>query len=229
MMTFVKADGVGKVYAHLGRQTMALKEVRFSAEVGEFIVITGESGAGKSTLLSLIGGLDVPTEGRIRVASTDLTAMDAAALAGFRLENIGFVFQDFCLVRHLNALGNVRLPILFSKGEHKHRRAENAEALLRRFNMLDNARRRPAFLSRGELQRVALARALVNEPRLLLADEPTANLDGRNAKIIWDHFAELNQNERLTIIAVTHSHDFAPGVTRVLTLDRGLLVEDRRI
>lgn len=228
-MAFVDAEGVGKVYDHFGEQTVALRGLRFSVEKGEFVVITGESGAGKTTLLSLIGALDGPTEGRICVAGADLTGMNASALAKFRLDNIGFVFQDFCLVRHLDALGNVRLPLLFSKGPNKRSRADNAEALLRRFNMAHNARRRPAFLSRGELQRVALARALINEPQLLLADEPTANLDARNAQIIWDHFAEMNRDERLTIIAVTHSHDLAPGVTRVLTLDNGSLVEDKRI
>ncbi len=226
MMTFVELEQVEKVYHQPDQKIVALQPLSLSVEAGEFVVITGESGAGKSTLISLIGALDRPTGGRVSVAGCDLTTMRAAALAEFRLLNIGFVFQDFCLVRHLTALGNVHLPLFFSGRRNSTGRAE---AVLRRFEMGHRLHQRPADLSRGEQQRVALARALVNEPRLLLADEPTANLDARNARIVWDHFAELNRDGGLTIIAVTHSHDVARGVGRVITLDNGAVVEDRRI
>ena len=224
-MPFAEADDIGKVYSYPGQQVVALKPLRFSIEAGEYVMITGESGAGKSTLLSLIGALDRPTSGRMCVAGADFATMNPAAMARFRLHNIGFVFQDFCLVRHLSALGNVRLPLLFSR----HPKDDRAETMLRRFNMGHRLDQRPASLSRGELQRVALARALINNPRLLLADEPTANLDARNARIVWDHFAELNENDGLTIIVVAHSRDTVPQVTRVMTLDDGALVEDRRV
>ena len=205
---------------------MALNEISFVLEAGEFVVVTGESGAGKSTLLSLMGALDKPTSGRVCVADTDLTASNSTDLANFRLRNIGFVFQDSCLVRHLSALANVRLPLLFSRRQNN---SNIAESILRRFNMENRLAHRPGSLSRGEQQRVALARALVNEPCLLLADEPTANLDARNARIIWECFAELNRRDGLTIVGVTHSHKLAQGVTRVLELDNGSLVSDRRL
>ena len=225
-MTFVEADGIEKVYDHPGQTVAALKPLGFSIEEGEYVLITGESGAGKSTLLSLIGALDRPTRGRMRVAGADFGSMSASALAEFRLHNIGFVFQDFCLVGHLSALGNVRLPLLFSR---RLNHTGHAESMLRRFNMGHRLNQRPAALSRGELQRVALARALINEPRLLLADEPTANLDARNAGLVWGHFAELNQNDGLTIIVVTHNRNAALGVTRVMALVDGALTEDGRI
>ncbi len=225
-MPFVLVDDVGKVYDDPEQPITALKSLKFSVEAGEFVIMTGESGAGKSTLLSLIGTLEKPSAGHIHLAGVDITAMSASDLASFRLHNIGFVFQDFCLIRHLTALGNVCLPLLFSRNlDHTDR----AEVLLRRFNMRARLHQRPASLSRGELQRVALARSLVNEPKLLLADEPTANLDARNARIVWEYLAELNRQDGLTIIAVTHSHNIAPGITRVMTLDNGQLVEDKRI
>ncbi len=225
-MAFVQAENIEKVYGHASQRITALKPLCFSVEAGEYVTITGESGAGKSTLLSLIGALDRPTRGRLQVAGADLGAIGASALAEYRLRKIGFVFQDFCLVQHLTALGNVRLPLLFSK---RLNRSDHGRAMLRRFNMGHRLDQRPAALSRGELQRVALARALNNEPRLLLADEPTANLDARNAQTVWDYFAELNRHDGLTIIVVTHSRHPAPGVTRVMTLDDGCLIEDKRI
>ena len=130
-MPFAEADDIGKVYSDPGQQIVALKPLRFSIEAGEYVMITGESGAGKSTLLSLIGALDNPTSGRMCVAGADFSTMNAGAMARFRLHNIGFVFQDFCLVRHLSALGNVRLPLLFSR----HPKDDRAETMLRRFNI----------------------------------------------------------------------------------------------
>lgn len=225
-MSFVEAHDIERVFDAPDQRIEALKPLRFSIEAGEFVIITGESGAGKSTLLSLIGALDRPTAGRMLVDGADYGAMNASALTKFRLHTIGFVFQDFCLVRHLTALGNVRLPLLFSKRLNKR---VDAEAFLRRFNMGHRLHQRPAALSRGELQRVALARALINGPRLLLADEPTANLDARNARIVWNYLAELNKNDGLTIIVVTHNRNATTSATRVLTLDDGRLTEDRRL
>ena len=225
-MPFVEAHDIERVFDAPDQRIEALKPLRFSIEAGEFVIITGESGAGKSTLLSLIGALDRPTAGRMLVDGADYGAMNASALTKFRLHTIGFVFQDFCLVRHLTALGNVRLPLLFSK---RLNQGVDAEAVLRRFNMGHRLHQRPAALSRGELQRVALARALINGPRLLLADEPTANLDARNARTVWDYLAELNKNDGLTIIVVTHNRNATTSATRVLTLDDGRLTEDRRL
>lgn len=225
-MALIEVEDVERTFDHGGQRVVALHPVRFRVERGEFVVVTGESGAGKSTLLSLIGALDRPDRGRITVAGMDLTSGSASALADFRLRHIGFVFQDFRLLRHLTALGNVRLPLLFA---NRRRDIDRAEALLRRFDLAHRRTHRPGALSRGELQRVALARALVNDPRLLLLDEPTANLDARNAGVVWDHLAELNRRDGLTILAVTHNRNIASGATRVITLDNGAIAGDEQI
>jgi len=225
-MAFVEALDIQRSFDAPDQRIEALKPLSVTIESGEYVMITGESGAGKSTLLSLIGALDRPTGGRMLVDGADIGGMNPSDLARFRLQHVGFVFQDFCLVRHLTALGNVRLPLLFAKRLHN---GAAAETLLHRFNMGHRLHQRPSALSRGELQRVALARALVNNPKLLLADEPTANLDARNARVVWDHLAELNANDGLTVIVVTHDRHAAPGATRRLTLDDGQLVDDAPI
>lgn len=225
-MAFIELENVEKVYPQPDEQVVALKSTSVSIDAGEFVVVTGESGAGKSTLLSLIGALDSPTAGRIVVSGCETTAMRASQLAQFRLRYVGYVFQDFCLVRHLTALDNVRLPLLFARRLNSD---AQADAMLARFNLKRHRNRRPAELSRGEQQRVALARALVNQPQLLLADEPTANLDARNAAIVWDYFARLSGAGGITIIVVTHSRDPAPGVNRMITLDDGAILDDKRL
>lgn len=225
-MALIEVEDVERTFDHGGQRVAALQSVSFRVERGEFVVVTGESGAGKSTLLSLIGALDRPDRGRVTVAGMDLTNGSASALADFRLRHIGFVFQDFRLLRHLTALGNVRLPLLFA---NRRRDVDLAEALLRRFDLAHRRTHRPGALSRGELQRVALARALVNDPHLLLLDEPTANLDARNARVVWDHLTELNRRDGLTILAITHNRDIASGASRVITLDTGAITGDERI
>jgi putative ABC transport system ATP-binding protein len=224
-MPFLEAQGVRKEFAQPGQSVVALRGVGLAIERGEFVVVTGESGSGKTTLLSLLAGLDRPTQGVVRFRDVALDSAPAGRLARLRREHMGFVFQDFRLIRHLTVLDNVRLPVVFGAADSL---ADDALQLIDRVNMSHRLRQRPDSLSRGEMQRVALARALVNRPEVLFADEPTANLDRRNGNIIWDLLRELHDSDGLTIVAATHSHDTARDARRILRLDDGNLVSDER-
>jgi len=220
-MTLLAAEGVWKEFPQPGESVVALRDVRLEVARGEFVVVTGESGSGKSTLLSLLAGLDRPTRGSIRFLEEPLERASTGRLAKIRREHMGFVFQDFRLVRHLTALQNVRLPLLFGRSDVGD---DTVERLLERVRIAHRARHRPGELSRGEMQRVALARALVNRPSLLFADEPTANLDRRNAEILWGFLGELHRTEGLTVVVATHGTDHLPAGCRLLRLDDGRIV-----
>ena len=224
-MPFLEAQGVRKEFAQPGQSVVALRGVSLVIERGEFVAVTGESGSGKTTLLSLLAGLDRPTEGVVRFRDDALGSAPAGRLARLRREHMGFVFQDFRLIRHLTVLDNVRLPVVFGVADSL---ADDALRLIDRMNMSHRLRQRPDSLSRGEMQRVALARALVNRPEVLFADEPTANLDRRNGDIIWDLLQELHDSDGLTIVVATHSDDTARYAGRILRLDDGNLVSDEK-
>ncbi len=225
-MPFLEAQGVRKEFAQPGQSVAALRGVSLAIERGEFVAVTGESGSGKTTLLSLLAGLDRPTQGVVRFRDDALDSAPAGRLARLRREHMGFVFQDFRLIRHLTVLDNVRLPVVFDAADSL---ADDALRLIDRVNMSHRLRQRPDSLSRGEMQRVALARALVNRPEVLFADEPTANLDRRNGNIIWDLLRELHDSDGLTIVVATHSHDTARDARRILRLDDGNLVSDEKL
>ncbi len=220
-MPFLEAQGLCKEFAEAGQTVAALRGVSLAIERGEFVVVTGESGSGKTTLLSLLAGLDRPTRGVVRFRDDALDSASAGRLARLRREYMGFVFQDFRLIRHLNVLDNVRLPVIFGASDSL---ADDALRLIERVNMSHRLRQRPDSLSRGEMQRVALARALVNRPEIVFADEPTANLDRRNGNMIWDLLLQLHDSDGLTIVVATHSHDAVRDAGRVLRLDDGKLV-----
>ena len=220
-MPFLEAQGLCKEFAEAGQTVAALRGVSLAIERGEFVVVTGESGSGKTTLLSLLAGLDRPTRGVVRFRDDALDSASAGRLARLRREYMGFVFQDFRLIRHLNVLDNVRLPVIFGASDSH---ADDALRLIERVNMSHRLRQRPDSLSRGEMQRVALARALVNRPEIVFADEPTANLDRRNGNMIWDLLLQLHDSDGLTIVVATHSHDAVRDAGRVLRLDDGKLV-----
>lgn len=220
-MPFLEAQGLCKEFAEAGQTVAALRGVSLAIERGEFVVVTGESGSGKTTLLSLLAGLDRPTRGVVRFRDDALDSAPAGRLARLRREYMGFVFQDFRLIRHLNVLDNVRLPVIFGASDSL---ADDALRLIERVNMSHRLRQRPDSLSRGEMQRVALARALVNRPEIVFADEPTANLDRRNGNMIWDLLLQLHDSDGLTIVVATHSHDAVRDAGRVLRLDDGKLV-----
>ncbi|WP_338046785.1 ABC transporter ATP-binding protein [Polyangium spumosum] len=205
-----------------GRDTRrALADVDLVVEEGEFVCVLGPSGSGKSTLLAVIGGLDRGYEGQVELFGEDLGRMSDAALARLRGERIGFVFQHFHLLHHLTVIENVTTPALFDPRADEEASRSRATKLLERLGLADRAFDTPAELSGGQRQRVAIARALLREPRLLLCDEPTGNLDAETGARIIELFEELHREERLTIVAVTHEERLARAATRILRLHEG--------
>jgi len=203
-----------------------LRGVSFSVAVGETVAIAGPSGSGKSTLLHLIGTLDSPRSGRILFEGRDLTEMSGAEVASFRNEEIGFVFQAHHLLPQCNVLENVLVPTLAKRNrENREDAAARAKRLLDRVGLADRLDHRPGQLSGGECQRVAVVRSLINEPRLLLADEPTGSLDRLMAEELGQLLVELNREEKVTLLVVTHSESLASKMGRTLRLTEGRLVD----
>jgi putative ABC transport system ATP-binding protein len=198
----------------------ALRGVDLSIARGEFVALVGPSGSGKSTVLNLIGGLDRPTSGQVWINGTELSASDERTLTRHRRQHVGFVFQSFNLLPRLTAEENVALPLMFSDVSEKERRAR-ACALLERVGLAQRLEHRPTQLSGGEQQRVAIARALVGEPALLLADEPTGNLDTTTGAETMALLKELNQEHGLTLLVVTHDAEVAAFADRIVKLRDG--------
>jgi len=222
-MKIIETRNLKKTYT-LGKvEVNALNGVNASVEEGEFVAIMGPSGSGKSTFLNMVGMLDVPTSGKIYLNSTEITKMDEHKRVEYRLRNIGFVFQFFNLFIELTALENVMFPMMLSGHPfYKERAVELLEivGLKARINHL------PSELSGGEQQRVTIARALANQPKLLLTDEPTANLDTRTAKEIMELFIRLNKEQRQTIIVVTHNPELGAQADRIIHFRDGRVVEE---
>jgi putative ABC transport system ATP-binding protein len=198
----------------------ALRGVDLTIVRGEFVALVGPSGSGKSTVLNLIGGLDRPTDGEVWINGTELSASDERTLTRHRRQHVGFVFQSFNLLPRLTAQENVALPLMFSNVPEKEREAR-ARALLARVGLEQRLSHRPTQLSGGEQQRVAIARALVSEPALLLADEPTGNLDTTTGAEIMALLKQLNQERGLTLLVVTHDAEVAAFADRVVSLRDG--------
>jgi len=223
--TILELDGVWKTYQQ-ARDTTAtvLSDISLSVPAAQAMAIVGPSGSGKSTLLNLIGALDRPTRGTVRLDGRDLTTLGAAQLAEIRRSRIGFVFQQHHLLHQCTVLENVLLPALAS-GKVDSKLSGRAVELLGRVALADRADDRPPLLSGGERQRVALARALINAPSLLLADEPTGSLDRQTSESLIELLVELNRGEGTTLIVVTHSPDLARRMDRVMELRDGSLRE----
>jgi lipoprotein-releasing system ATP-binding protein len=217
-----------KEFASADAPLVVLRDVSFELRPGESVSIVGHSGSGKSTLLHILGSLDRPTSGTVRLGDLDVTALDAAGLADYRANKVGFVFQDHHLLPQLTALENVLLPMLAAgtvPSCRSTRRMDpaSAEELLARVGLAERMHALPAKLSGGERQRVAIARALVNGPKLLLADEPTGNLDQDSAEPVAKLFLELARENKTMLVVVTHNMDLARRFDRILQLQGGLL------
>jgi lipoprotein-releasing system ATP-binding protein len=222
----IEVRGLGKEYVHSGITLRVLEDVNMSLEAGEMVAIVGASGVGKSTFLQILGTLDLPTTGSIDFNGEELTRMSAARLAEFRNRRIGFVFQFHHLLPEFSALENVMMPSLI-QGISATKARTDARDILGRVGLTHRLTHRPSELSGGEQQRVALARAMVLQPSLLLADEPTGNLDRPTGEAIHQLFIELNQERGSTLLVVTHNPDLAAMMPRRLRMvDKGRLVED---
>ncbi|MCS7197922.1 MAG: ABC transporter ATP-binding protein [Candidatus Bipolaricaulota bacterium] len=227
MGAVVSAQNVTKIYQMDKVHVVALDGVSFSLEEGEFVAIMGPSGSGKSTLLNLIGCLDKPSSGTISINGTDISRLSDRQLARLRGAYIGFVFQTFNLIPRIDALANVLLPMTFLDKIPPKERRRRAQELLESVGLGHRLHHLPSELSGGERQRVAIARALANDPKILLADEPTGNLDTKTGKTILELFVELNRAGR-TVVVVTHDATVASYARRVLYLLDGKLVGDER-
>jgi putative ABC transport system ATP-binding protein len=221
----LQVTSLKKVFKSGDIKVLAVDNVSFSVPDGQFASIIGRSGSGKSTLLSLLGALDKPTSGTIKVGDKDITKLRDHSLIRYRGRKIGFVFQSYNLVPNLTALENVMLPMEFAKIP-KHSRILRAKKLLDQVGLTDDKQtRKPGRLSGGEQQRVAIARALANKPQLILADEPTGNLDSQTGKMIFDLLHELSRTEKTTIITVTHDLSIAGKTDIAFKLQDGKLIK----
>jgi len=223
-MSYIIAEGLTKHYGNGDAAVKAVVGISFQIEEGEFIGIMGESGSGKSTLLGMMGAMNAPTSGRYFVDEIDIYTLGQEQRADFRREFQGFIFQSFHLVSYLTVIENTMLPLVVVKAGKKKKR-EMAEAALRQVGLLDKSHRLPNQISGGEKERVAIARAIVNEPPVLLADEPTGNLDTKTSREIMDLLERLNRRG-MTIVMVTHSPDCAGYAERVMRVSDGKLVEN---
>ena len=229
-MTLISLKNVGKIYTAGSEHIEALKDISLGIAEGEFVVIVGPSGSGKSTLLHLIGGLDSPTSGEIKVDGRTLGQMNDRQISRYRNREIGFVFQDFHLQPHLNIVENVEIPLMFS-GSRKRKEAtmaKKAKELLSSIGLKDRLAHRPSEISGGQKQRVAIARALINKPKIVLADEPTGNLDSVTGKKIITLLKRLHRDNAVTMVVVTHDREIARYAERIIEIKDGRLVEQNK-
>jgi ABC-type lipoprotein export system ATPase subunit len=221
-MSLVQFEEVSKVYEVGNVAVRALDRVHLKIEEGEFVAVVGPSGSGKSTLMHLLGFLDQPTSGKITFDGKDISAISPNERATIRSQKIGFVFQAFNLLPRISVLGNTLLPLSYSRAAQRGA-SNRATEILEQVGMKERANHRPNQLSGGEKQRVAIARALINEPRMILADEPTGNLDSQTAKTIMELFTSLNKQGR-TVVIVTHDSDVADYTQRRIRVLDGKVI-----
>jgi putative ABC transport system ATP-binding protein len=226
-MNIIEAKDIIKMFKMGETEVMALKGVSLNVEKGEFVAITGFSGSGKSTLMHVLGCLDTPTQGTYTLDGVDVSKATRDELARIRNQKIGFVFQKFYLLPDLTALDNVALPKLYA-GEYETKAREKARELLALVELENRMSHYPYQLSGGQQQRVAIARSLVNDPAIIMADEPTGNLDRTTGENILNVFKEFNQNHNVTIIIVTHEQSIAKVTKRIVELVDGKIVSDQR-
>ena len=224
MATMIKLTGINKIYRTEEIETQALENVNLEVQKGEFLSIMGPSGCGKSTLLNIMGLLDSPTSGSIEINGTSTENMNDKELAAFRNKTLGFVFQSFHLINSLNVIDNVELPLLYRKMSSSERTAL-AKAVLERVGLSHRMKHMPTQLSGGQCQRVAIARAIVGNPEIILADEPTGNLDSKMGAEVMDLLHKLNREDGRTIVMVTHNEAQAKQTDRIVYLFDGRQVK----
>jgi len=224
----IKFENISKDYTNEELMTPALRGVSFDVQEGEFVAITGSSGSGKSTLMHIIGFLDKPTGGRYLLDGEDTSRFDDNKLAEIRNSKVGFIFQMYNLLPRTSVLDNVLLPTIYNKNDGKSKLETRARQLLEKVGLSHRIEHRPNQLSGGEQQRVAIVRALINTPRLILADEPTGNLDSKSGQEVIEIIQKLNDEGR-TIIMVTHEKEVAECARRILTLKDGRIVGDNKM
>jgi len=224
MATMIKLTGINKIYRTEEIETQALENVNLEVQKGEFLSIMGPSGCGKSTLLNIMGLLDTPTSGTIEINGTCTEGMGDKELAAFRNQTLGFVFQSFHLINSLNVLDNVELPLLYRKMSSSERTAL-AKQVLERVGLSHRIKHMPTQLSGGQCQRVAIARAIVGNPEIILADEPTGNLDSKMGAEVMDLLHQLNREDGRTIVMVTHNEAQAKQTARTIRFFDGRQVE----
>lgn len=223
-MSIITLNGISKVYRTKEIETTALENVSLKVEKGEFISIMGPSGCGKSTLLNIIGLLDKPTTGNVELLGKDCSKMNDTELAHFRNLNVGFVFQSFHLIQSLNVAANVELPLVYRSGVSAHERKERVEEVLKRLEMLHRIKHLPSQLSGGQCQRVAIARAIIGAPDIILADEPTGNLDSKMGAEVMNILHQLNKEDGTTIVMVTHNEAQARETDRIVRFFDGRII-----
>ncbi|MFR6152437.1 MAG: ABC transporter ATP-binding protein [Peptoniphilus sp.] len=221
-MSLLEVKSVSKIYGKGDNAVHALKDIKFSVDKGEYIAIVGESGSGKSTLLNIIGALDTPTDGKVFINNKSLFSMKDSERTVFRRRNIGFIFQGFNLIPELTVEQNIIFPVLmdYKKPDRKY-----LEELLNILGLQERKNHLPSELSGGQQQRVAIGRALITKPSLILADEPTGNLDSKNSSEVISLLKESSQKYEQTIIMITHSRSIAQAADRVLRVSDGILVD----
>lgn len=223
-MAMIKLTGINKIYRTNEVETLALENVNLDVVKGEFVSIMGPSGCGKSTLLNIMGLLDAPSSGKIEINGTSVESMKDKELAAFRNKTLGFVFQSFHLINSLNVIDNVELPLLYRKMAAKER-TRLAKEVLERVGLSHRMRHMPTQLSGGQCQRVAIARAIVGNPEIILADEPTGNLDSKMGAEVMELLHKLNKEDGRTIVMVTHNEEQAKQTSRTIRFFDGRQVQ----
>lgn len=224
----IEAENLTKTYQMGEVEVHALQEASLQVRPGEMVAIMGPSGSGKSTLMNILGCLDQPTSGHYRLVGVEVAELDDNRLANIRGQQIGFVFQSFNLLPRTSALHNVELPLIYA-GVRWRQRHQRAAAALEMVGLGDRLHHRPNELSGGQQQRVAIARALVNNPAIIMADEPTGNLDSKSSEEIINIFQRLNEEQGITVIFVTHEPDIAAHTRRIVRLSDGRIVDDQPV
>lgn len=223
-MAIITLKGIEKVYRTKEIETTALENVNLEVNEGEFVSVMGPSGCGKSTLLNIIGLLDKPTKGTVELLGQSCTGMSDRELSHFRNANLGFVFQSFHLIPSLDVAGNVELPLIYRKGITARQRKQRVEEVLARLEMTHRIHHLPSQLSGGQCQRVAIARAIIGQPKIVLADEPTGNLDSKMGAEVMQLLHKLNKEDGITIVMVTHNEAQALETDRIVRFFDGRII-----